>query len=360
MANRSFLCKALSMALAAGLVLSLGACKPGTQEAATTKEGASVGGAATSKGPDGPTNPLTGETGYRAEAAGRRPVAIMINNAPAARPQWGLCSPDIVVEALAEGGVTRMMWLYADEQSIPEKVGSVRSARHDFVELAEGMDAIFVHWGGSPQAYAAIKDRNVDHIDGMRYSSTYFARDKTRSTAVEHRGYTTGSKVQKAITSLRLRTSWKNASSQPFQFTKNAPRALSGAVCEGIKVSFSSDYNHTFTYHSEDGLYYNYMNSNKMVEDGGKQMAVGNVIVLYTPVSTLDSKGHVDMNLSGGNGYYISGGKMEKITWKKGSAKNPLKLYQESGEALELNPGKSWIGFVPSARESKTVVETSV
>lgn len=76
-------------------------------------------------------NPLTGLSGFREAAVGHRPVAVMINNAPAARPQWGLCSPDIVLEGLAEGGITRMMWLFADVQSIP-KIGSVRSARHDF------------------------------------------------------------------------------------------------------------------------------------------------------------------------------------------------------------------------------------
>ena len=53
-------------------------------------------------------------------------------------------------------------------------IGSVRSARHDFLEIAEGLDAVFVHWGGSVYAYDALKQRNVDDIDGMTYSNTYF------------------------------------------------------------------------------------------------------------------------------------------------------------------------------------------
>ena len=128
-------------------------------------------------------NPLTGLSGFREAAVGRRPVAVMINNAPAARPQWGLCAPDIVLEGLAEGGITRMMWLFADVQSIP-KIGSVRSARHDFLEIAEGLDAVFVHWGGSVYAYDALKQRNVDDIDGMTYSNTYFYRDRTRNVGI--------------------------------------------------------------------------------------------------------------------------------------------------------------------------------
>ena len=76
-------------------------------------------------------NPLTGLS-VRAEALGKRPVAVMVENSPAARPQWGLSSPDVVIEGLAEGGITRMLWLYADAADMP-KVGPTRSARHDYV-----------------------------------------------------------------------------------------------------------------------------------------------------------------------------------------------------------------------------------
>lgn len=38
-----------------------------------------------------------------------RPLAVMINNAPAARPQAGLSQADMVYEVLAEGGITRLV-----------------------------------------------------------------------------------------------------------------------------------------------------------------------------------------------------------------------------------------------------------
>lgn len=46
------------------------------------------------------TAPLTGLPVD--EAITRRPLAVMINNAPAARPQSGLSSADIILEVLAE------------------------------------------------------------------------------------------------------------------------------------------------------------------------------------------------------------------------------------------------------------------
>jgi len=39
----------------------------------------------------------------------RRPLAIMINNHTEARPQFGLSKADLVYEAVAEGGITRML-----------------------------------------------------------------------------------------------------------------------------------------------------------------------------------------------------------------------------------------------------------
>ena len=53
------------------------------------------------------TNPLTGLTGLPESSIGKRPVCVMVENSPEARPQWGLCSPDIVVEGEVEGGITR-------------------------------------------------------------------------------------------------------------------------------------------------------------------------------------------------------------------------------------------------------------
>ncbi len=111
----------------------------------------------------------------------KRPVCVMVENSPEARPQWGLCSPDIVVEGEVEGGITRMMWMYADISSAP-KIGPTRSARHDYVRSAEGFDAIYVHFGGSNLAYDKISADKVDDIHGMKAGS-YFARDKARKVS---------------------------------------------------------------------------------------------------------------------------------------------------------------------------------
>lgn len=306
----------------------------------------------------GPTNPLTGLAGYPQAAVGKRPVAVMINNAPAARPQWGLCSPDIVLEGLAEGGVTRMMWMFADVNSIP-KIGSLRSARHDFLEMAEGLDAIFVHWGGSVYAYDALEQRKADHIDGLVHSAAYFYRDKSRNVGLEHTGCTDGKNLSEAIEKLDIRQTAEEAYRAPFSFAaQGAPNSLSGGACGSLAFSFSDAYHHTFRYDANSGLYQNFMNDQPMTEDGGKQMAVTNVLLLYCPVKSMgDASGCIDMDFTEGSGVYAANGTQEQITWKKGNTpSSPLKLYAANGEALTLNAGKSYIGLVPADRQEKTAV----
>ncbi len=301
-------------------------------------------------------NPLTGLE-LRTEAIGKRPVAVMVENSPEARPQWGLSSPDVVVEGVVEGGITRMMWLYADAEDIP-KVGPTRSARHDYVELAEGFDAIYVHFGGSTYAYDALKKDGVDDIDGM-YAGGYFARDKSRKVASEHTAYTTGENLRKAISEKGLRTDIKEANASPFVFA-DTKQTLSGGTCNSVLAVFSKDYKHTFKYNAEDGLYYNHMNSSEMKDANGATMAVSNVLILYTGVSPVPgSDKHKDWDLSSGTGVYVSNGTYQNIKWSKGTASTPtapLKLTDESGAPLKLNAGKMWIGFVPDANSGATVI----
>lgn len=93
------------------------------------------------------TAPLTGLPVD--EAITRRPLAVMINNAPAARPQSGLSSADIILEVLAEGGITRFIAIFQSEGAA-ETVGPVRSIRPYLIELGESYDGVLVHAGGSP------------------------------------------------------------------------------------------------------------------------------------------------------------------------------------------------------------------
>ncbi len=363
--------KAISILMVLVTILTFGACKDENNYEQSGNVSTTNGEESTTENKDLPknVNPLTGRADLSDSAIGARPIAIMVENSPAARPQWGITTPDIVIEGCVEGGITRMMWIYADAEDIPNKVGPTRSARHDYVEIAKGMNAIFVHWGGSDEkgftlAYPTIKNLGVNNIDGMKYSGTYFFRDTTRNTSSEHRGCTSGENIIKAISKIGYSTKQTVKGWEPFEVSLEGANNVWGDTsvtgdCSAITVTFSSGYVHTFKYNAETKKYTNYLN-NKAMTDGnnGKEMAVENVIVMYTPVATLNTgKGHKEWNMEiKGEGFYVSGGVGQKIYWSKNGKSGALEFTSVNGQALVVNSGQTWIGVVPEANRSLTKV----
>lgn len=345
--------KAISLALALIFIVGAFAGCGGNKEDETTTT-APTTTEPTTQEPVVIRNPLTGEGGYDEALINNRPVLISVENHPDARPQWGLTSSDIVWEMVAEGGITRMLLMYADASRIPEKVGPVRSARHYFVDIAEGFDAIFVHFGFSPYAKTQIANHGVNNINGLY--DNYFYRDNSRGVASEHTAYTTDEAIAKAIANKGYRTTLEDDYLKPFKFNKEAKK-LSDGECNEVKVSFSSGYTYTLTYDSERKVYLSSLNGNKFVDSEGTQQNFENILICYTNVTSMgDSKGRVDFDLSDGKGTYISNGTYESITWEKGDSDDMMKFYNADGKELSLNQGRTYIALVDDSREAYNTI----
>ena len=74
-----------------------------------------------------------------------RPIAVMVQNNPVARPQSGLHLADIIVEIVDEGGVTRYIAIYSSYDA--ELIWSIRSTRPYYSEFARSFDPIYAFWG---------------------------------------------------------------------------------------------------------------------------------------------------------------------------------------------------------------------
>lgn len=354
--KKSFRILSLVLALVTA-VLCFASCgkksEPETTEAPTTAEPTTA--APTTTEAPAIRNPLTGEPGYDEALLDNRPVVISVENHPKARPQWGLCSSDVVMEMVAEGGITRMLLMYADKSRIPEKVGPVRSARHYFIELVTGFDAIFVHWGGSTYAYDEFSKGYCAHLDGKAISSCFF-RDKSRNVDLEHTGYTKGSAIIDTIKSKDMRTSIQDDYKKPFKFNSKAKKPSDGD-CTSCTVSFSTSYTYTFSYDSDKKVYYSSLNGTPFKDSDGNQQNFTNLLIIYDRITDLgDSKSRVTFDLDGGHGVYVSNGGYRNITWEKGSHSDMLKFYDEDGKELKLNVGRTYIGIVGTSRESKTAI----
>lgn len=297
-------------------------------------------------------NPLTGDDNFSKDAIGRRPVAIVVENLEPARPQWGIETPDILVEGEVEGGISRMLWIYADWDTVPEKVGPIRSARPSYVEFSEMFDAIFVHWGGSHSkyeytgGYSVMKRDDVKHFDGMN-GGAMFGRDNTRSTSSEHRGIVNGKELPNAIANRNFRKELKKKHYPSFKFNskvKNAGEATANSI--GLTFSSRTD-TRDFTYSTEDNKYHS--------DDWKTDVSFQNVIVLSTPskyITTPYKRGgsvtyvNYDILDSEGTGYYASNGTITEINWSTKSG--TIVLTNKEGKRVGLNKGNSYIGFCSS------------
>lgn len=296
-------------------------------------------------------NPFTGAEGYNEAAVGQRPAAIVVENAPDARPQWGITTPDLIVEGEVEGGISRMLWIYADISQVPEKVGPIRSARPSFVKFSELFDAYYIHWGGSHSkdsyvgGYETISNDGVDDIDGMN-GGALFGRDSTRSVSSEHRGIVHGEELASVINDKGFRTTANPDRFTTFAFNKEEKEA--GTVpADIVGVTFSSRTDtRDFTYDSEKGRYY--------TSDWRDTVSFKNLIVLMdsTQYVTTGYSGYassvtyLNYTLQSGTGYYASKGKIMLINWTTANGK--LELTDEAGNQLMLNVGDSYIGLASS------------
>lgn len=304
------------------------------------------------------TNPLTGLP-MAEDLAGQKPVAIVLNNIKAAIPQQGSSQADILYEVLAEGGITRMLGVYQDVSGL-DVVGSVRSARLYFWDLALGHDAIFVHAGGSPEFYDTKSARGLSTVDGVNgyysYATTgLFWRDRERVEghyyAYEHSLITSGQKLTEILGRQGEFGAHKDGYTYAMSFAEDgAPD--DGLSASAIIIPFSNSKSTTFRYDRTSGLYFAEQYGGAMTDgNDGSQIAVTNLIVLRTDCTVVDDAGRMKVDLTSGKGWFACGGKYIPITWKKGDCDQQLRYYTADGKALTLGQGKSYVCIIPLSRD---------
>jgi len=281
-----------------------------------------------------------------------RPIAVMINNNSAVwKYQSGLNDAYMVYELLVEGGITREMALFKDKSL--EKIQSIRSSRHYYLDYALENDAIYVHWGWSPQAQSDISSLHINNINGLTYEGVYFFRDKTVNASLEHKGYTSTEYINKAIEKLKYRSTTEekpllayNAESIDLSSIENIEDA------KYVSISFSKGYAAKFYYDEETKMYKRSQNSTEMIDyTSGERIVCKNIITYQVGYSNIagDNKGRLNMNnIGSGNGYFISEGKAVPIKWEKTSRSGKTKYTMEDGSELVVNDGMTYIEIAPT------------
>ena len=306
--------------------------------------------------PSRPVNPLTGLNMDESEIS-RRPVAVMLNNLKKAQPQLGISQADIIYEIPVEGGITRMLAVYQSLKNVGN-LGSIRSIRPYFIEIAMGHDALLVHAGGSTEAYRNISSWKVDNMDGVRGGSdaNIFWRDSSRRKTMgyEHSMLTSGENVLQYLERGRYRVQHNETYTYPQTFRVNAvPSGGSDAV--RVSVEFSNYKTGLFNYDAQKKKYM-VSQYGSAYKDGnnGEQVGVTNLLILETNIKVLDSEGRLQVRTTGsGKGTFYCGGKSVPVQWNRESRSVPFIYTLEDGSPLVMENGNSYVCIIDP--ESSTV-----
>ncbi len=297
------------------------------------------------------------------EVAVKRPYAIMFNNIGVANPQSGIGDAKILYEALAEAGITRLMGVYeglTEDSSCKDRIGSCRSARHYFASFADEYDAIFIHFGETTYAEKKIKKLKLDHLEGTYWiGSTVFYRDKT--IKAPHNAFASLDGIVKGIEEMKMRADHKEDFKQNhFVFNDAFSVPLSGSDASLVRLNYSSYMSPYFVYDASSQKYTRYQFDDVHIDRNTENPLIfDNIIIQIVNEWNKDENGYQDMELedASGTGYYITGGKSVPITWKKNEKEKFMSYYDENGEVLSINPGRTFISVFPDYRVDKLVIE---
>ncbi|MFZ2360751.1 MAG: DUF3048 domain-containing protein [Anaerolineae bacterium] len=295
-------------------------------------------------------SPFTGLVVDDPKLLERMPAAVKISNSPIARPQSGLSKADVVIEHLAEGGITRFTAIFHSQNA--ERIGSVRSARLIDLEIPVLFDAFLVYSGAHGEVNRQIEasdfgdrtlsdDRNDPgfyrlEIPGRAYEHTLFTDSELLQEVAKDKGWTTPPRYR------------------GWQWSEQPPRLAQRA--RSIAIPYSAEYSDvTYQYDSTQGAYLRSTLGEPHLDDlTGEQLAADNVAVLYVNhvptliVEDLLGSTSVQIQLWGeGRMQLFRDGVVQEGKWLRPQREDPLLFVDEAMQPLTLKPGNVWIEIVP-------------
>lgn len=283
-----------------------------------------------------------------------RPIAVMIDNHNKAWPQAGLNKAYLVYEIIVEGGETRLMALF--KGATVDKIGPVRSSRHYFLDYAMENDAIYAHFGWSPQAQSDISTYGINNINGITSSTSVFWRVKDKYAP--HNAVTSTTALLTSAKSKGYRTT--STKESILKYVTDEVDLEDGQSALTVIIPHSTLQTVKYEYDEENNVYKRYARK-KAQKDWvtGEAVTTKNIIITFCDNYTLqdvENKGRQGLkNIGTFNGYYITNGRAIKIKCIKNSRKEQT-IYQDmNGNEIDVNDGNTWINICPT--NAKVVIE---
>lgn len=288
--------------------------------------------------------PLTGTEAPGGKVPQRPAEGVKIGNDPAARPQSGLDSADIVYEEMAEGGITRYLAIFQCHAAA--QLGPTRSVRwddwhilksygHPILAFSGGID----QWNTTVAEQTWLFDANGTFFPG---ASAYFRT----SNRYPPENYYTSSAGLWALD--------KNHTPPPAQFQYAAkPPSRAGTAAQATIVAFAGGESVVWRWAPADHAWLRYYGAQPDTTPSGAQLHAANVIIQFvqTHPGPYAESGTVpdteSITTGSGKVYVLRDGRIEEGSWSCPTTGSLTRLSLRNGQAMSLAPGNTWIELVP-------------
>lgn len=270
-------------------------------------------------------------------------VAVTIDNQPAAWPQSGLAEADLVFEFPAEGGITRYLAVFW-HKSAP-KIGPVRSTRIYFDNVVAAYGWPLAHAGGNVDALQAIGTLGIKNLDQIYGSAPWFWRSTDRQ--MPHNLYTSTDLLEQGIQKDGYTPAGIPAFPQGELTGQKTPSTLI------VYSNFPGVWVYEVGWVYQGGLYQRQIDGKDVVTQAGQNVQAANVVIIAAPEfpdHDPSTPGAINFNLQGGGqGYILSGGVRQDITWSFGQG--GFRFTLPDGKPAPFAQGQTWVEVIPTGTQ---------
>jgi len=287
--------------------------------------------------------------GINCENYRQRPIAVMLAEDPITRPLSGIADADLVIEMpVITGSITRMMAVF--QCIIPQEIGSIRSARHDFIPLALGLDAIYVHWGGSHFALDKLNAGIIDNLDALKDPYDVFFRKP--GIEAPHNGFSSAQRILNGARKMQYRLD------DNFIGYLHLEKATSTINKGGrLSIGYNGPYRVYYDYEPQKNIYKRWRADKREIDkNNGNQVEASVVIAMRAESKMIEPPNYNEVQIEGeGEAVVYQNGEEIKGHWRKTGnySSSKLTFYNQEGEEIKFTPGKIWIEVIEPSQEIK-------
>ena len=295
-----------------------------------------------------------------------RVFANTVSNMPENMPHVGVNHADVVMEMYVNmNNIVRCLALFTDIDSV-DAIGSTRSTRPVFNDIAQHYDLVLSHAGGSDEALGDADRRGLDHfnLDSWELADTGASyRDKEYKRSLENSLFGVGSGIRAYAESQGVAMELER--DYGFRFAEDG----NGTPADGEaadKISWTMVYKQakkdtSFVYNPELGKYvWNQYGKEMHDQITDEPEAFTNVIIMQANITNNGIYHAVDF-VAGGLGYYANGGKLIPIVWACDDEDSAFRFMTNDAQPLLMGEGNTYIAIVtpesPVAWEAAEVSE---